>query len=136
MFFVFLLGIALFPLFLAIYFMPSITLYFHPWICQREVKDFRYSTTMRWYTNWIYRISLYKCKLPKDYFAKVWIVYSIVYSLFILILIVALVYSMENFLCTLGVLLILFAGDYVLRGWVESPLARRYEFIGSGENMI
>ncbi len=127
MLFVFLIGVTLIPLFLAIYFMPTLTLYFHPWICERDVKDFKYSTTMRWYTNWIYRISLYKCKLPGDYFAKVWSIYSIVYSIFILILIVALLYSMNNFICTLGLLLLLFGGDYILRGWVESPLSRMYE---------
>jgi len=122
----FLIGL-LIPLFLAIYFMPSITLYFHPWICERDVNDFKYSTIMRWYTNWLYRISFYKCKLPRDYFAKVWSIYSIVQSVFILILIVTLVYSMNNFLCIIGALIVLFAGDYILRGWIEDALSRMYQ---------
>ena len=115
------------PLFLAVYFMPSLTLYFRPWICHKDVEEFDYPTLMRWYSNWIYRVCNYKCKIPAREFRKTWLPFSLVYSLSILVLLFAYILNATDLFCLLGVFALLFGADFIFRGWSESSLSRRYE---------
>ena len=119
-------------LFLAVYFSPGIFLYFRPWICEKEADEFDYPGMWRWYTNWIYRISAYKCNLPTKEFRKVWLSFSVISSLFYLFFIFFFALSQGQIICCAIVVIVGIGVDIWLRGYVDDTLKSIY--IASKEN--
>ncbi|MCD6276160.1 MAG: hypothetical protein J7J42_05400 [Thermoplasmata archaeon] len=114
-------------LFSTIYFSPKIFISFHPWICERDPEEYDYEGIFRWYSNWMHRICSYRCHLPEPFFKRVWLKFSIIYTLVALLLIYVFFNLIEGKMLSIIVFAIgVFVIDVLLRGWVEYPLKENY----------
>jgi hypothetical protein len=114
-------------LFLSIYFLPAMYQFFRPWICEIDLGKYEYSSFIRWYSNWMYRVCYYRCNLPSKEFGRIWLSFSAVYTFILLLFIFGIVIvAMDSPLCALGLFVVLFAVDVLLRKWIEEILRISY----------
>ncbi len=130
MMFAFTFFVLFIPIFLFVFFMPAIFVYLHPWICSRSIKDFEYPAGLRWYVNWIYRVSHYRCKVPRDYFNRVWFIYSLFATLIVAYFPLLIVLGRTWIVCLVFAIPLLIVGYITLYRWVDHSLKRKYLLSG------